>query len=227
MSIPCHYSRYSSQGGIVHYDGVNWTKRNDAPSSEYYCIGRIADSLWFGSNSGVIDFYHNSNWSTSDLTGDQVWNLRMLSSTEGWAVEEDGSIYRYNGIGWSINNQAPGFSGYSYWAQSIMPFGESDIWVGGYAYENYHYKYLFHWNGSTWDVLLDDDDEVSSFIKGIDGLSSTDIWFVGGYGVILHWDGNQIQSATSPTTNALYDVKMISENDGWAVGEGGVILRYH
>ncbi len=221
---------YSSSyyGGIVHYDGVNWTIKNDAPSDDYYCIGHIADSLWFGGNSGKIYSYLNSNWSTTDLTGDQVLDLRMLSSTEGWAVEDDGSIYRYNGIGWSINNQAPGFSSSSYWAQSIMPFGENDIWVGGYSRhpDSNISTWLYHWNGSIWESMWDYNDDSGDYISGIDGVSSTDIWFVGSGGVILHWDGNQIQSATSPTTNYLYDVQMISENDGWAVGSGGVVLRY-
>jgi hypothetical protein len=31
----------------------------------------------------------------------------------------------------------------------------------------------------------------------------------------------------SPTTNNLSSISMISASEGWAVGDGGVILHYH
>ena len=90
---------------------------------------------------------------------------------------------------------------------------------------------ITHWNGSEWleIILLEIDYWLSDIYFGstISGISSSDIWFGGARGRIWHWDGNEMQEATSPTANGIYDMKMTSSNDGWAVGKNGVVLRYH
>jgi photosystem II stability/assembly factor-like uncharacterized protein len=55
-------------------------------------------------------------------------------------------------------------------------------------------------------------------------------WAVGEYGALYHWDGERWSPTYSPTRFDYNGVVMVSETDGWIVGEDwgsrGVILRY-
>jgi photosystem II stability/assembly factor-like uncharacterized protein len=68
-------------------------------------------------------------------------------------------------------------------------------------------------------------------LNGVDMVSATDGWVVGGNGTMLHWDGTRWQPVASPTTLSLNSVDMVSASDGWAVGGNGysqgVILRWN
>ena len=60
-------------------------------------------------------------------------------------------------------------------------------------------------------------------------LSLTDGWAVGSEGTILHYDGTSWSEVSSPTSNDLYSVSMVSPTDGWTVGgtlEQSTILHY-
>jgi hypothetical protein len=50
------------------------------------------------------------------------------------------------------------------------------------------------------------------------------VWLVGEQGAALHWDGAQLTTTTTPTTDTLYGVWGAAANDVWAVGgqPGGV-----
>ena len=51
--------------------------------------------------------------------------------------------------------------------------------------------------------------------------------WAGGYqGAIAFFDGAAWRLVDSPTGSNLYDLEMVSAEDGWMVGENGVILRY-
>jgi hypothetical protein len=63
-------------------------------------------------------------------------------------------------------------------------------------------------------------------IRGVWGRSSTDIWAVGGGGVIQHYDGATWSLVASPTTATLTDVWAAAADRAFAVGQGGIIARY-
>ena len=59
------------------------------------------------------------------------------------------------------------------------------------------------------------------------GRAKNDVWFVGDYGTLLHWNGSTLTRAVSPTTEALTGVWGSAANDVWAVGDFGTILRWN
>jgi hypothetical protein len=61
---------------------------------------------------------------------------------------------------------------------------------------------------------------------GIWGSSPTDVYAVGEYGTILHYDGNSWSDMTSGSTASLLDVWGSSPSDVYAVAYGGTILHY-
>jgi hypothetical protein len=58
-------------------------------------------------------------------------------------------------------------------------------------------------------------------------VSPSDVWAVGGGGVIMHFDGTRWSLAPSGTTQELDDIWMASATDGWIVGAGGTVLRWN
>jgi hypothetical protein len=83
----------------------------------------------------------------------------------------------------------------------------------------------------TWVVQS----QVPYQLNSISMISSCDGWAVGYVGVqggmpygsvLLHWDGSSWTRHTSPTSDPLYAVKMISSNDVWAVGASGARLHW-
>jgi hypothetical protein len=62
-------------------------------------------------------------------------------------------------------------------------------------------------------------------LNGVWGSSATDVFAVGSYGTILHYDGSSWSPMSSGTTNTLMDVWGSSATDVFAVG-AGTILHY-
>jgi hypothetical protein len=70
------------------------------------------------------------------------------------------------------------------------------------------------------------DSNTSNSLEGIWGNNSSDIFVVGQYGTILHYDGSIWTEPPSNTTISLHDIWGSSYNDIYAVGDGGTILHY-
>jgi len=63
-------------------------------------------------------------------------------------------------------------------------------------------------------------------LKGISGVSDTDVTAVGQNGEIYHYDGSTWTAQTSPTTEDLEDVFILNSSYGWAVGKNGTVIAW-
>jgi hypothetical protein len=84
---------------------------------------------------------------------------------------------------------------------------------------------VVRWDGSAWQsrssgLAL----SPSSDLTRIWGRSESDLWVVGWYGLIRHWNGTGWEVEVSPTRELL-DGIWGTDGQVWAVGTGGVILR--
>lgn len=98
-----------------------------------------------------------------------------------------------------------------------------------------------HWDGITWRVQIAGlSGDNAGPLWSVFMVSSTDVWAVGQNrtgpsggvgGVFWHWTGvpglgggwNLVQP---PVSKILYSVFMVSQTEGWAVGQGGAIYHY-
>lgn len=81
----------------------------------------------------------------------------------------------------------------------------------------------------------------SRFLRKVAMVSASEGWAVGGIYVpnsegnglvsadslLLHYINGKWTQVQSPTNHFLYSLQMLSTTEGWAVGDGGVILHYH
>ncbi|MDX1417608.1 MAG: hypothetical protein R3293_25620, partial [Candidatus Promineifilaceae bacterium] len=67
------------------------------------------------------------------------------------------------------------------------------------------------------------------FFTDIAMVSTQDGWTAGGYigsSALAHWDGKAWVLADNPATEWLQAIDMLSDREGWAVGDQGTIIRY-
>jgi len=70
------------------------------------------------------------------------------------------------------------------------------------------------------------DSGTTNALYGVWGSASNDVFAVGDYGTIVHYNGNYWSAMTSGTANALNGLWGSASNDVFAVGAGGTILHY-
>ncbi|MCH8837412.1 MAG: carboxypeptidase regulatory-like domain-containing protein [Candidatus Marinimicrobia bacterium] len=215
--------------GVFYYNGSIWIQPEGSPQVSLGIIALIdTNNIFVGSDNSADVYRYNSNiWQLTNLPG-TISDLDIISNDRVYALVDGAyAIYKFNGIGWSILTTYPLRISYT---QSIRVFSDDNLWItSDYGYYAWDYS-VRHWDGSIWSSHIDSH---SSRALDIDGHSTDNIWtctFSGRSGVgdyFWHWDGTEWTRYTAPTELTLRKLHMYSSTDGWAVGDGGVILRYH
>jgi hypothetical protein len=159
-----------------------------------------------------------------------LFDIAVLPSGEGWAVGERGLILRRHNGTWS---QAAGPVETD--IRRVFLLAEDDAWAvtdeafaiapGGLRYRSR----LLHWDGAAWSVFSNP--ARLGFLVDLSFLTERNAWGImsedrGGGPVyyLIRWNGSEWSVANeSPPLNA---IQMVSSDAGWAVGDGGVILRW-
>lgn len=132
----------------------------------------------------------------------------VFGSNNIWTV--NGDLHHFDGGAWTriiVKNYESALSGYS-----IFGFSDNDMWLT-------HAGLALHYIGSGTVTRFDLTTYSHSlaWMHSAWGLSSSDMYFVGDSGTILHFDGHWTKM-TTPTTKNLYSVWGSSDHDVWAAG---------
>ncbi len=162
---------------------------------------------------------HNFIWTEftnvgneNNMTGCWVFSSNNILANNGY-------MHRYNGSTWeTLNLYCPdpnigktingSLSGWT-----IFAFDTNDYWLTGW-------ETLFHYVGNGVAQAYN----VNKILGGVSplhsawGTSSSDMYFVGNYGTILHFDGTNWTRMSTPTTKNLGNIWGTASNDVWAVG---------
>ncbi|PZS00440.1 MAG: hypothetical protein DLM69_06410 [Candidatus Chloroheliales bacterium] len=149
---------------------------------------------------------------TSDLT-----RVYMVSTSEGWAVGDGGTILHYSNGNWTtVNSPANQFL----W--SVYMVSATDGWAVG------NRGTILHYSNGNWTTVSSPS---GVLLTSVYMVSASEGWAVGYNGTILHYSNGNWARVNSPTSSDMFSVHMVSASEGWAVGGNiismnSVILRY-
>lgn len=143
----------------------------------------------------------------------RLFDIKIVSPTLGWAVGDEGAIWRYDGLDW---DSVP--SPTSYRIYSIAVVSEEEAWASG------DYGTLLHYIDGVWNLWPE---QMPNFnLHSLTMVSSDRGWAVGRAGAIFSFDGAQWTKADPLSNFALNSVFGVDENTAYAVGSVGTILTY-
>ncbi len=200
----------------------------------------------------ILLHYSDGTWSQVKNPPAMFSRLLMRAANDGWAIgqtiypDEYGAIaLHYNGSTWTKIN-GPAFASLNLQAMAVAPNGE--VWITAVDYSQPGFDgdapaALLHYDGSQWTrehISLANDR-----LLGITMVSASEGWAVGydpggrrghptgpAQGLIVHYHQSawEVQSTfPKPSSNTSFyfsAVAMISSEEGWAVGQEGVIVHY-
>lgn len=200
-------------------------------------------------NRPTEDTWNDLSFSSS--SGVSLNAVSMLSNAYGWATGNNNSSGRYqflqwNGSSWTISSiTSPCTAAILY---GISAVDSNEAWAVGTKYRSsggcssggaQRYGFL-KYNGTSWSVLTpstspsipaDASSNVDlNAVQVIDSNNSGsgNIGFaVGTSGRILKYNGTSWTQDSSPTTNNLFGVYIVSASEAWAVGASGRIVKWN
>jgi hypothetical protein len=154
---------------------------------------------------------HSFSFTTTSLgdgTGSStLLDVAIINDTLAYAV---GDIYqagteynaaKWNGKTWQLQVILYPYQGQQFYAalHSLFVFAENDLWVGS--------NQPMHWNGVSWQAYDLSASVWNGWINKMWGNSSSDLYFVGSGGSIVHYNGStwtKIESGTSLDLRDIY-----------------------
>ena len=155
----------------------------------------------------------------SSGTTDALVGLWGSSSSDVFAVGDNGTILHYDGSVWT-----PMVSGTDKWLEAVWGSSSSDVFaLGGFTGTGV----VTHYNGSTWTYVAND-----QAMECVWGFSPSDVFTAGSNDIYLvpskirHYNGTAWNVMQSGTTELLFGIWGSSSSDVFVVGAGGTILHY-
>ncbi|HTK10625.1 MAG TPA: hypothetical protein VL485_25860 [Ktedonobacteraceae bacterium] len=209
-----------------------WYTGSGLDSSNYLLIRR-----WNGTT--FADPLHRTPYQPNE--GGQA--VLSLSPTQTWLIangmtaQNPLQILRFNGFSWTTYPSPP-LHGEA--VNAMAAINANDIWAVGSSGPLTN-TFTMHWNGSNWQHITSPNvaNKYNS-LWGISARATNDVWAVGSQQninggdtpLMMHWDGKTWTITPSPPiaslpAHALNAVTMLSQNDVWTVGLGGLIEHWN
>lgn len=219
-------------GAVVHWDGSAWVVLNDPSPAELLAVDVLSpgdtwavgrEDTWWDRGT-IIMHWDGTTWTPAGSPITQTLNtIDMLAPGDGWAAG-NGAVLHWDGSAWT---RALTTTDSLYGLDALSA---SDVWAVGAASGGLWQFAIKHWDGSGWTDYWAPGQAPA---RAVSMVSATDGWLVGGdpyhdYGVMIHWDGEEWQWQ-DPAWTAPYrlrSVDMLSGDDGWTVGEFGLIMHW-
>ncbi len=242
----------SSLAGIPNLTSSHYRRRvqQAIPLQEAWAVGAASSSRFRFTRWNQPT---QLNWTDSSISSNANNNLNsvsMLSNADGWAVGNiagtNFTILHWTGSSWSLMSAAASCNNQH--LTGVSAVSSTEAWAVGARWRtggnnsncssnggNKRYTIL-RWNGSTWSQLapstIPADTSNTQNLNAVHVIATTggagNIGFaVGNSGQILRYNGSTWATVSSPTTQNLNSVYVVSTNEAWAAGNSGVILKWN
>jgi len=211
-------------GLILHFNGAEWAPMNSGYTQRLRNVwGTSASDVFAVGESGTILHYDGSSWKKmacpTPLTVQGIWgNSGSDVYAVGGASASDtttGSfIIHYDGSQWTTQEVL------------ITPQRFHDVWGDGstvFTAGEAGAIFFSENEGAQWAEM---NSKTLETFRGLWGTTPTNVYAVGDFGTILHYDGSAWQPMSSGTTLRLFSIWGSSQESIYAVGDGGLVLHY-
>ncbi|HPC35356.1 MAG TPA: hypothetical protein P5268_02995 [Candidatus Marinimicrobia bacterium] len=173
--------------------------------------------VWQIDTLGLYGSYLNDVWIVDE---NNIWVVGYIrvpdpdSSFDGTGKETFNAAH-WNGEKWNmmrIVNSSPIFS--------IHYFNENDIWMVSYGYP-------VNFNGNSWTLYRFHDMGINASALSLWGSSSSNIYFVGLEGSIVHYDGKGFEKMESGTDTQIIDIWGTGAHHIWATAKSNQLDDAH
>ena len=180
-------------------------------------------TAWAVGQDGAILYWDGSTWLEFERpVTKNLLAVDALSTDFAWAVGETGTILRWNGTAWQLQTSV---TTKNLW--DIHFVHPAKGWAAASTGS------MVFWNGTTWAVK--NITGVVGNLYAVDMITSTvtasnDFGLaVGSTGTWLKWNPTTKvwENQITFTSNDLYGVSIIADDNAWAVGQGGVIYQWN
>ncbi len=208
---------------VTNWDASVWTQTD--------WVGGAGQSTWilpvrydsddghiFSTIPGQIEIAPNGAngaWSlNAELPeGHHLQDVSVVSSSDIWAVGDNGLIAHYDGSTWSSVASPHGNR-----INAIHMLSATDGWAVGDGGK------IIHYNGTSWTLVASG---ATDHLNSVYFISATDGWVVGAAGKIFRYNGTSWSEFTDTGGTEWYDVQLVSSTDGWMVGNQGLIYHWN
>lgn len=178
--------------------------------------GRGDDDIWAG--GAGIAHWDGDEWTFVDI-GLGFHHVTSLAGADGilWAYVSGGDPYaylwRHDGDAWSEVVKVPSnFSGGALWAADA-----GTLWIGG----DHPDGDILRWDGQSFTFY--EFPGLSFHVTEIAGLAADDIWAVGDYERLMHFDGEAWVTVhqAGQLSETLQGLAVVGPDDVWCAGDHG------
>ena len=151
-----------------------------------------------------------ADWSTTSSGLGPISAIWGTSASDIFAVGKDGLIVHHDGSAWALQ----GGPIKSDWVDLWGSAGDDVYAIGSTGA-------LIHYDGAAWTQV----GSLGFSPFAIAGSGGADVTIVGEGGQAARWDGQSLTPFGMSSVTDLYDIWLLSDGTGWAVGAQGRVLR--
>jgi hypothetical protein len=204
-------------GLLLHWDGralAGYPGGSSSGNLTDLCANSANDIWAVGEPWGEVLHFDGKSWAPVDVDQPQptfatYQAVLCRGPNEVWVLghkeQGKGSVVRFDGTTWVAENGLD--------ENFAAAWAEDDVWAVGA-------RGLCRWGGSSWESVTSGD------LLAIDGSGPSDVWAVGNGGLAVHWNGSEVSTIPTPTTEPLVAVWARAPDDVWAVGGSNTVLHW-
>ncbi len=184
-------------------------------------VATVSDKdAWILEGSRVLQFTA-TDWQLPQSLNDvqRMMDITMLDENTGWAVGFNGIILRYDGQEWSRAGSPTSDRLYS-----VSFGGGSNGWAVGGNYPRYGNSTgtVLHYVAGQWITV---DVPGIPALTSVSGTPDGSAWAMSPEGIAVHLYADGTHEAFN-IPRSVKSVDMVSDSEGWAVGDNGLILHF-
>jgi hypothetical protein len=190
-------------GTILRYDGTSLSASSSGTSEPLSAVWGAADNDVYvtgGGNQRTILHWDGAKWSKSVIGTYNVGFTGLWGSAANDVYAAGGTLFHFDGQGWSIVNNAPD-------ATAVFGTAKDDVWIAGA-------NGVQHWDGKAWTKKLPDNS--TGWVLWASSL--TNVWTAGAG--LRHFDGTAFLTMIDPQPHDIAALAAITPTDAWAVSNG-------